>query len=255
VARHYGLDIGLNRVGAIAPGYQADLILMEDIETCGIAQVLKRGKWSSEISRPEALKMSFGNSVKIRSPEVSDFEAAQGRVNVIGIIPGKIITEHRVMNSQDAGVAKLSVLERYGKGSKPANGYVEGFGEDLSGAIASSVGHDSHNLIAVGSTSSDMRVAMMALNQTGGGFCVVKDGKVLSHLPLPLGGLMSEQSPSHLRAQLEDLKAASRSVGCTLHEPFLQLAFLSLPVIPSLKLTDQGLIDVNAFKKIDVRAT
>ena len=130
-----------------------------------------------------------------------------------------------------------------------------GFGEKFRGAIASSVGHDSHNLIAVGSDNSDMRVAMGALIDSGGGFCVVQDGAVQAHLPLPFGGLMSESDPQELKGALLRLKEASRSVGCELPEPFLQLAFLSLPVIPSLKLTDRGLVDVDQFKIIDVRAS
>ena len=169
------------------------------------------------------------------------------------MIEGKIITERSVQSSDAPGVCRLSVLERYGKGQKPANGYVYGFGE-LRGAIASSVGHDSHNLIAVGRNAEEMRVAMQALIECGGGFCVVSNGKVAEKLPLPMGGLMSERSPDELKGSLLKLKESSRAIGCEVHEPFLQLAFLSLPVIPSLKLTDRGLVDVDQFKIIDVRA-
>jgi adenine deaminase len=188
-------------------------------------------------------------------PTEAELEGPQGRVHVIGVLEGKIITEHRIKKSDSRGVAKLSVLERYGKGSRPANAYVEGFGESFEGAIASSVGHDSHNLIAAGSNSTDMKVALAALAEVGGGFCVARDGKVLSRVALPFGGLMSQQSPQELTAGIRSLKKASLDVGCVLHEPFLQLAFLSLPVIPALKLTDKGLVDVNAFQLIDVRAT
>ena len=99
-----------------------------------------------------------------------------------------------------------------------------------------------------------MRTALAALATTGGGFCVVKGGVVIAHLPLPLGGLMSLEEPETIARALEELHAASKAIGCALPEPFLQLAFLSLPVIPSLKLTDRGLMDVDAFKLIDVRA-
>jgi adenine deaminase len=145
------------------------------------------------------------------------------------------------------------VLERHGRGSKPANAYVTGFGE-LDGAIASSVGHDSHNLVVVGKDPGDMRAALAALAEVGGGFSVVRAGEVLARLPLPLGGLMSLDDPEDIARALEALHAASRAIGCALPEPFLQLAFLSLPVIPSLKLTDRGLMDVDAFRLIDVRA-
>lgn len=255
VARHYFLDVGSHRVGAVAPGYQADLVILEDAQTCTLKEVLKNGIWTSEretvnggvLPQPE-------NTIRAMIPEVIDFEGPKGRVNVIGVTEGKIITEARVKDSQAKGIAKLSVLERYGKGSKPANAYVEGFGEALNGAITSSVGHDSHNLIAVGSNAQDMRIGMVALIQGGGGFCVVQGGVVIAHLALPFGGLMSVQDSRSVKKALETLKEASRAIGCHLNEPFLQLAFLSLPVIPVLKLTDQGLVDVNLFKIIDVRA-
>jgi adenine deaminase len=150
-------------------------------------------------------------------------------------------------------VRRLSVLERHGRGGRPANADVTGFG-DLDGAIASSVGHDSHNLIVVGKDVGDMRAALAALAEVGGGFSVVRGGSVLARLALPLGGLMSLEEPAEVARSLEALHAASAAIGCTLPEPFLQLAFLSLPVIPSLKLTDKGLMDVEAFRLIDVRA-
>jgi adenine deaminase len=174
-------------------------------------------------------------------------------VHVIGVRAGRILTDRHVMKSDAPGVCRLAVLERHGHKSKPANGYALGFG-DLEGAIASSVGHDSHNLCVVGKSTSDMRTALAALAASGGGFCVVKNGVVIAHLALPLGGLMSLEDPDFIARALVDLHAASRAIGCALPEPFLQLAFLSLPVIPSLKLTDRGLMDVDAFKLIDVRA-
>lgn len=146
------------------------------------------------------------------------------------------------------------MLERYGHKSKPANGYVRGFGANFSGTIAASVGHDSHNLIVVGKNTSDMQTAARHLAKVGGGFVVVKDGKVLASLDLPFGGLMSAQGLKHVETRLKDLRAASRAVQCELAEPFLQLAFLSLPVIPSLKLTDKGLVDVDRFEIISVAA-
>ncbi len=182
---------------------------------------------------------------------------------MIGVVPGRIITERLALRlpsrdgealvdlAQDA--VKVTVIERHGKTGGIASGFVHGFGM-THGAIASSVGHDSHNLCVVGSDPSDMRVALASLADVGGGFCVVKDGNVLARLALPLGGLMSIEDAPEIAAALEALRAASRSIGCVLPEPFLQLAFLSLPVIPSLKLTDRGLMDVDAFKLIDVRA-
>lgn len=258
VARHYGLDRvrpGFDRIGAIAPGYQADLVLLADEKTVTIERVLKSGRFTDEIEPASENAGSFANSIRAHAPELAELEAPKGSVHVIRVMEGKIITGREVLPHDAKGVAKLSVLERYGHGLKPANGYVIGFGAELRGAIASSVGHDSHNLIAVGDRADDMRTAMSSLIEVGGGFCVVRDGQVLARLALPLGGLMSSQDPAALKNTLLELKKASRAIGCELQEPFLQLAFLSLPVIPSLKLTDRGLVDVDQFKIIDVRAS
>jgi adenine deaminase len=251
VARHYGL----RQKGAIAPGYEADLVLLDDAKTCAISQVYRLGIPASEVMAPTLSAENVKNTVRAKIPEEADFLAPSGRVHVIGVEHGKIITSRHVMNHNDRGVARLSVLERYGKGSTPANAYVTGFGENFQGAIASSVGHDSHNLIVVGTNTRDMRAAFAALAESGGGFCVVRDGAVQSRLALPMGGLMTNQSPEKVTESLKSLHHASQSTGCILPEPFLQLAFLSLPVIPSLKLTDKGLVDVDRFEMIDVRAS
>ncbi|MGZ3686916.1 MAG: adenine deaminase [Bdellovibrionota bacterium] len=256
VARHYGLDRGLGRVGAIAPGYRADLVLLDDSQSCAIREVFKSGVSAKSLPDPQTMDSSgLRGTIRAEAPELSELLAPEGQVHVIGVLEGKIITEHRVERHDAPGVARLSVQERYGNSGKPANGYVRGFGENFRGAIASSVGHDSHNLIVVGDRPENMRVALAALIQSGGGFCVVRDGSVIEHLELPYGGLMSDRSPAELRTKLEKLKAASRAIGCALHEPFLQLAFLSLPVIPSLKLTDRGLVDVDRFEIISVRSS
>jgi adenine deaminase len=251
VARHYGL----RRMGAIAPGYAADLVVLGDARTCAVEAVFKAGKPVAERWVQSGAARTLANTVRAAVPAASDLEGPAGRVHVIGVESGKIITGREVCAHDAPGIARLSVLERYGHGSKPANGYVRGFGEKFRGAIASSVGHDSHNLIVTGSSTSDMQVALGALIASGGGFCVVRDGAVLSQLALPFGGLMSDQEPAVIERALVDLRAASRAVDCELAEPFLQLAFLSLPVIPSLKLTDKGLVDVDLFKIIGVRAS
>lgn len=253
VARHYAL----RRHGAVAPGYVADLVLLDDAKSCAVRDVIKAGKLVSEMdfSLPLSTGWLVVNSVQARKPELADLEGPKGPVHVIGVKAGRIITDRSVEPHDAKGVAKLSVLERYGNGSRPANGYVRGFGEAFDGAIASSVGHDSHNLIVAGSKASDMQVALGALMESGGGFCVVKDGAVKAKLDLPFGGLMSTKGIAHVESSLRALHDASHAVGCELPEPFLQLAFLSLPVIPSLKLTDKGLVDVDQFKIVDVRAS
>ena len=257
VARHYGLAgpaRNAERIGAIAPGFRADLVVLDDVATCAIRDVLVAGTPVREVETDRAAAAGKPpNTIRAALPEPRDLEGPAGMVHVIGVRAGRILTDRHVARHDAPGVRRLSVLERYGKGSKPANGYVSGFGE-LDGAIASSVGHDSHNLVVVGKDPSDMRVALAALAEVGGGFCVVKAGNVLARLALPLGGLMSLDEPAAIARTLEELRAASRAIGCELPEPFLQLAFLSLPVIPSLKLTDRGLMDVDAFQLIDVRA-
>lgn len=248
VARHYGIK----RLGAIAPGYRADLVLLDDARKCTIAQVWKSGVDVRDLEAEGVAARSFQNTVIAGVPLAEDLRGPDGPVHIIGVELGKILTTHLVGNSSDAGVSRLSVLERYGKGSKPANGYAKGFGK-LRGAIASSVGHDSHNLIVVGSDVNDMRAALASLIECGGGFSVVKNGAVQARLPLPFGGLMSSAGAKSIAGSLTKLHKASASIGCELPEPFLQLAFLSLPVIPSLKLTDRGLVDVEKFQIIDVR--
>jgi adenine deaminase len=251
VARHYGLS----QKGAIAPGYEADLILLGDEKTCAIERVFRLGVPVDELPASRITAGAVGNTIRARAPEAADLAGPAGRVHVIGVRAGRIITDRQVTDHDAAGVARLSVMERYGHGSKPANGYVSGFGAQFKGAIASSVGHDSHNLIVAGQNERDMKVALNALIESGGGFSVVQGGAVQALLPLPFGGLMSGKSATELTRELRKMHAASRAIGCELPEPFLQLAFLSLPVIPSLKLTDKGLVDVDQFKMIDVRAS
>jgi adenine deaminase len=256
VARHYGLAGPAQRgvrSGAIAPGYRADLVILDDVASCAIRDVVARGALVSELELPRAPAASPPNTIRAALPEPRDLEGPTGPVHVIGVRAGRILTDRHVLPHDAAGVRRLSVLERHGKRGKPANGYAIGFG-DLDGAIASSVGHDSHNLIVVGKDTRDMRAGLAALAETGGGFCVVRGGALLARLALPLGGLMSLEEPEVIARALEELHAASAAIGCALPEPFLQLAFLSLPVIPSLKLTDKGLMDVDAFQLIDVRA-
>ena len=256
VARHYGLAgpaRGATRIGAIAPGYRADLVVLDDLATCAIRDVVMGGTLVRELDMTRPAMSTPPNTIRAAIPEPRDLEGPAGTVHVIGVRSGRILTDRHVLAHDAPGVSRLSVLERHGKGSKPANGYCTGFGQ-LRGAIASSVGHDSHNLVVVGDDTSDMRAGLAALAASGGGFCVVRDGNVLAHLALPLGGLMSLEEPESIARSLEELHAASKAIGCTLPEPFLQLAFLSLPVIPSLKLTDRGLMDVDKFELIDVRA-
>jgi adenine deaminase len=180
-------------------------------------------------------------------------------------VPGRIITERLAMRlpafderaqcdlEQDA--VKVTVIERHGKTGKDgesnniATGFVHGFGMKR-GAIASSVGHDSHNLCVVGVDEASMAAAANRLIALGGGFAVADEGKVTAEIALPIAGLMSDRPFEEVRHSLEDLRAAAKALGVVLAEPFLQVAFLTLPVIPHLKITDKGLVDVDLFQLI-----
>jgi adenine deaminase len=197
-------------------------------------------------------------SVRSRRLEAADFQASArvGQTPVIGVVPGRIITERLAMTlPSENGVAlpdlaqdavRVSVIERHGRHGGSASGFVHGSGMKH-GAIASSVGHDSHNLCVVGVDEASMAAAANRLIEIGGGFAVADAGQVIAELALPVAGLMSDQSFETVRHGLEGLRAAAKGLGVVLAEPFLQVAFLTLPVIPHLKITDRGLVDVDAF--------
>jgi adenine deaminase len=175
---------------------------------------------------------------------------------VIGVIPRKIITDCLELSlpSKDGvvlcdaaqDVIKVAVVERHGVNGNIGRGFVKGFGLTR-GAIGSSVGHDSHNICVVGADDGDMAAAVNRLIEIGGGFVVVENGRVLAELALPIAGLMSDRSFEEVREALIPLRAAAKFLGTKLPEPFLQVAFLPLPVIPHLKISDRGLVDVDRF--------
>jgi adenine deaminase len=252
--------------GLIAPGWRADLVLLDDLETCAVSGVLSAGRVVDETllagRRPVA---PIGRaSVKARRVTAADFAVVSATPSgpVIGVVPGRIVTEHLTRTlpwragikhpDTDQDVIKVAVIERHGK-SKPGEGiglgFVSGFGLKR-GAIASSVGHDSHNLCVVGVDDADMALAANRLTDLEGGFVVAEGGRVLAEIALPIAGLMSLASHEAVHDALMPLRAAARSLGVTLPEPFLQVAFLPLPVIPHLKITDKGLVDVDRFELI-----
>jgi adenine deaminase len=261
-AKHFGLK----RLGLIAPGRQADIVLLDDVKQVEIQEVLMKGEVVSELGLPDKVASKLDeskppkeNTMK-RSPLSSGdiaFNLDAGTYNVIEIVKDEIITNHLKIsydgeNFEEDDVHKISVIERYGKGVKPALGLVKGSGLKR-GAIASSVAHDSHNIIVIGENEEQMTIAVNKLIEMGGGFCVVDDSKVTAELALPIAGLLSLENAEVITEGIVSLKKACREIGVHLNEPFIQMAFLALPVIPSLKITDKGLVDVTKFEFIGLK--
>jgi adenine deaminase len=259
---------GLRDRGLVAPGYRADLVLLRNLERCEVAGVICAGKAVDDTlfaARPPAPDPgAFRKSLKLSpvKPEVFRVFSSREKTPVIEIVPLSLLTNKLELElprgkggekfgdpAQD--VAKVAVLERYGKNGNVGRGFVRGFGL-RSGAIASSVGHDSHNICVVGDNDADMALAVNALIAADGGFAVAGGGRVIDVLPLPVGGLISDRPFAEVETHLRRIRRAVKLIGCELEEPFLQLAFLPLPVIPALRITDLGVVDVEKFSVIEV---
>ncbi len=254
---------GLRDRGLIAPGRRADLVGVGSLQACDARIVLCAGRRVTEeaFAARGTLPPVGRGSVKARRRTAEEFRSAANReeTDVIGIIEGKIITEHlreRIAIADNdkrpdpaRDLVRVAVIERHGVNDNMATGFVRGFGL-REGAIASTVCHDHHNIAVIGVDYADMALAANRLGEIEGGFVVARGGEILAELPLPVGGLMSLDSFETVRDRLVALRAAAKSLGVTLEEPFLQLAFLALPVIPALKITDRGMVDVVKFELI-----
>ena len=252
---------GLKDRGQIAPGKRADIVALSSVEGCEVHAVWAGGvELTGAVldATPAPPPIGRGSVQTPRlTPDLFRLEGQAGPVPVIGVNDGRILTDHLNEEIDATGsdlapdperdLARVTVIERHGKSGTFASGFMRGFGLQR-GAIASTVCHDHHNLIVVGVDYDDMTVAAQRLAEIEGGFCVVEDGRVLAELALPVAGLMSLAPFEDVRARLEDLRAAAKGLGVILSEPFLQLAFAALPVIPHLKITDLGLVDVDRFE-------
>lgn len=249
--------------GAVAPGYRADLVVVNNLEEFQVEQVFHQGRLvaasgslTGDLSQAAAPALPGSMRVAHLTPESFAIPAAGDTVKVIGLIPGQLLTARLVCPTPAAGglvqadpardLLKLAVVERHRGTGNVGLGLVQGFGLKR-GALASSVAHDSHNLIVVGASDNDMYVAVQHLVATGGGLAVAAAGRVVADLPLPLAGLMSPEPLAWVAARQAAVTRASRELGTALPDPFMALSFLALPVIPSLKLTDRGLVDVDRF--------
>ena len=253
---------GLHHLGAIAPGYQADLLLLRDLESFVPETVLKRGRPLGEIERPEVPEW-VKHTVRVRHVAARDFTIPWdgGQARVIGVIPGQIVTEPLVEEPvvEDGhvvagnGLAKIAVVERHLGTGRMAVGLVRGF-ELETGALASTFAHDAHNIVVVGMDDQDMARAIARLTEIGGGVVVVEDRGVRAELALPVAGLISEAPLDEVVEASEGCIEAAAKLGCTLPSPFQTMSFLALSVIPSLKIPDQGLVDVDRFELVSLRA-
>jgi len=264
VASHYRLyDRGL-----VAPGYKADLVVFNNLKDYKPLLVLKNGRVAVRHGKAEgidsvsAIPVEAMNTVRLKKGlTAADFllGASQTNMPVIGVIPGQLITEKLFEDVKidgdglpeikpSTGLNKIAVVERHKGSGRMAVALVRGLGL-IKGAIASSVAHDSHNIIVAGVEEDAMAAAVNKLAMIGGGFVVADgNGKIKAALPLPIGGLMSDQPAEQVAAEMRGLLAASAELGTNLTQPFLTLSFLALPVIPSLKITDRGLFDVDNFR-------
>ena len=257
-ARIFGLD---DR-GLVAPGWRADIVLIDDLAACTVSDVVAGGRLVTpeRFAAREQYPPVGLDSMKARPVTADSFITAakpgQNSTPVMGVRPGLIltfrhgatleITERGLQPDLNEDVIKVAVVERHGRNGNIGRGFVTGFGLKR-GAIASSVGHDSHNITVVGASDDDMALAVNRIRELRGGFVVAEAGRITAELALPIAGLMSDLSFEAVADKLHLLRDAAKALGCVLPEPFLQVSFLALPVIPHLKMTDFGLFDVDKF--------
>jgi adenine deaminase len=255
-ARHYGL---LDR-GAVAPGYRADLAVVDDVREFRARLVFKDGQPVASKERLATFlqppQLVHANTIHCAPLDASAFQLPldSDSCPVIGVIPGQIINRHETQHvhrldgywafDPARDVLLIASIERHRATGQIGLGLVSGFGLRRPGALGSSVAHDSHNLIVAGTNADDMLICVHALEKSGGGFVVAAEGTVRSQLPLPIAGLLSTESAGTVCQQLREVDDAARALGCELASPFGILSFLALPVIPELRITDQGLFDV-----------
>jgi adenine deaminase len=256
-ARHYGL---LDR-GAVAPGYRADLVVVDDLHDFRVRQVFKHGRLVAEdgryLAENPSPRIAEANTVHAAPIDASAFRLTPSGDSgpVIRIVPGQLVTVGETqpiersngqwMYRPDRDQVLIASIERHRRTGRVGVGLVSGFNLRQAGALGSSVAHDSHNLIVAGTNARDMLACVRELEQSGGGFVCVADGAVKAKLPLPFGGLLSLKPADEVCRELREVRQAAQALGCQLGCPFGALSFLALPVIPELRITDQGPYDVS----------
>jgi adenine deaminase len=256
----------LSSLGAVAPGYAANLIVFDDLNSPRPRMVFAAGRLvakDGELTEPIAAT----GAPRLGRCEIAwdrlclDLPARTDRIRVIGSQPDQLITDHRVLDARSAGgratadvardLLKMAVVERHGHAGNYGVGFIQGFGLRR-GAIAGTVAHDHHNLVIIGADDASMLTAGHAAAAAGGGLAVAVGQQVVAHLGLPVGGLMSDRSIAEVASGYGRLVAEARELGSTLADPFMAMSFMALEVIPALKLTDRGLVDVEKFKIVDL---
>ncbi len=256
----------LPNLGAIAPGYKADMLVLKDLINFEPAMVFKNGCLTAQDGKmlvdTDILKAPpLRGSVNIKYLYKEDFQikipTGKDKVKTINVIPKQLITKRTdekilvknglAVSDVENDILKIAVIERHKATGNIGLGFVRGFGLK-SGAIASTVAHDSHNMIVIGTNDDDMYYAAVEIVKSQGGKIIVENGKTLAHLKLPIAGLMSDKTAEEVQQNIKELETAAKNIGCQMEDPFMSMAFLSLSVIPELKITDKGLIDVNTFK-------
>ena len=257
----------LDGLGAVAPGYFASLIVLDDLPTLRINTVFYHGRLvaregESLFPLPHSDNSGVAGTVNIKPFSAESLKlAASGETSpVIEVVPGQIITRKKlqqvkvvdgaIVTDAEQDILKLVVVERHKATGNIGLGLVNGFGLKK-GALASSIAHDSHNIVAVGTSDEDIFTAVKEIERLQGGLAVVAGGKVLGSLSLPIAGLLSDEPLETVVGKLEKLEQLAKDLGATLTSPFATLSFLALPVIPELRLTDLGLVDVNEFRIIN----
>nr|A5FR71.1 RecName: Full=Adenine deaminase; Short=Adenase; Short=Adenine aminase [Dehalococcoides mccartyi BAV1] len=252
--------------GAIAPGYLANMIVCQNLEQLDIDMVFHKGKLVAEkgqaLFKPQSrIPKSLLNSIHIKPFNTEDLvlKTIQPQIPVIEVIPGQIVTrrldlkitaENGVIKANtELDLLKIVVLERHHQSGNIGHGLIRGFGLKK-GAIASSVAHDSHNVVAVGTNDADLYTAIKELERINGGIALAVDGQVTASVSLPVAGLLSTKPLEEVVTELEEINNQVAKLGCKLSAPFATLSFMALPVIPELRLTDLGLVDVKTFKLI-----
>jgi len=257
-ARHYRID---QLVGSVSIGRRANLVILDDLEDFKIKKVVIRGIVFPKIKGIEYPEYVF-RTVKYKKIKSDDLKIKSRKkiveANVIEIVPGNLITNRSIEQLKTDGqtvlpdtgrdILAIAVIERHGKSENLGRGFVRGFGLK-EGALGQSIAHDSHNVVLVGTNFEDMALCANKIRELHGGIVIAKD-RIIDFLPLPFAGILSTDSAGEVDKKLKELHAVVKKMGCRLDAPFIQMSFLSLPVIPSLKITDKGLVDVDAFKII-----